>query len=78
MLSYLIMERTEDRTSKFIIPEKTGAIYSMKNNPDNNKEELPFKLIEKMQITHDTFIFTFHIPDDQYLGINIGQHIAIE
>jgi hypothetical protein len=41
-------------------------------------EVLEFKYIEKKEITHDTFIYVYEIPQNLTLGINLGQHIAIE
>ena len=41
-------------------------------------EALELKYIEKKQITHDTFIYIYEIPNDLPLGLNLGQHIAIE
>lgn len=60
------------------IPDNTGALKVLKKNPDDNSETIKFKLIEKKKVSHDTFIFVFEIPDDNYLGINICEHISIE
>jgi NAD(P)H-flavin reductase len=50
----------------------------LKKKADDMQEVLEFKYIEKRQISPDTFIYTYEIPDDLNLGLNIGQHIAIE
>jgi NAD(P)H-flavin reductase len=49
----------------------------MKKDPTDKDELLEFKLVKKTQITHDTYIYTFEIPDDLTLGLNVGQHLAI-
>jgi hypothetical protein len=60
------------------LPEKKGALFELKNNADDNGEVLEFKYIEKTQVSHDTFIFTYEIPNGLTLGLNLGHHIAIE
>lgn len=67
-----------DRRSLFFLPDNTGALYELKKNPDDGDELIPFKLIKKTQITHDTYIFTFQLPENMYLGLHLGHHIAIE
>lgn len=67
-----------DNKEKFINSKKSGALYELKKDPNNPNEELEFRLIERKQVTHDSFIFTFELPDDLNLGLNLGQHIAIE
>ncbi len=69
---------THIRKDLFILPDKTGALFHNRKNPDDKNETVPFKITKKTQISHDTFIFHFSLPSDQYLGINLGQHIAIE
>jgi NAD(P)H-flavin reductase len=61
-----------------MIKEKTGALYELKKDKENHKEELPFRLIDKKQITHDSYIFIFELPKEMILGLPIGQHLAIE
>jgi NAD(P)H-flavin reductase len=34
--------------------------------------------LSKKEITHDTKIFTFELPEDMCLGLNVGNHIAIQ
>lgn len=60
------------------MPSKKGALYEMKKNPDDMNEVIKFKFIEKKQISHDTFIYTYELPEGMNLGLNLGQHIAIE
>jgi hypothetical protein len=50
----------------------------MKRDPDSIQEAIKFKFINKTQISHDTYVFTYEIPDNLTLGLNLGQHIAIE
>jgi NAD(P)H-flavin reductase len=36
------------------------------------------KLVEKAQVTHDTFLFTFLLEDQtQPLGLKVGEHIEV-
>ena len=53
-------------------------MYELKNDKSDLQEVIEFKYIAKKQITHDTFIYTYEIPKDLTLGLNIGQHLAIE
>ena len=68
-----MVEKTEDT-----LPENTGALFELKKNPKDMQEVVKLKLIKKVQISHNTFIFSFEIPNNLTLGINVGQHIAIE
>jgi hypothetical protein len=49
----------------------------LRKDPNNIKEPIPFKLIRVKDNTHDSKIYTFEIPDDMILGLNIGHHIAL-
>ena len=60
-----------------ILKEKEGALFALKKNPEDSKELIPFKLTNVTDNTHDSKIFTFEIPDDMILGLNIGHHIAL-
>lgn len=71
------METINYRQSLFILPENKGALHELKQNFINN-ELISFKLMNKKKITHDTFIFTFELPKDMFLGLNLGNHISIE
>lgn len=53
-------------------------MLKLKKNPEDASEVLEFKYISKKQISHDTFIYTYEIPNNYNLGLNLGQHIAIE
>ncbi len=61
-----------------MVPDGSGALQVLKKKPSDPQEVLQFKYIEKRQISPDTFIFTYEIPNNLNLGLNIGQHIAIE
>ncbi len=61
-----------------MVQEGTGALQVLKKKPSDPQEVLQFKYIEKRQISPDTFIYTYEIPNNLNLGLNIGQHIAIE
>ena len=67
-----------DLITKVKIPENSGALQKLKKNPGDMNEVLEFKYIEKKEITHDTYIYVYEIPQNLTLGINLGQHIAIE
>lgn len=60
------------------IDENNSALLKLKRKPDDTSEVLEFKFISKKQISSDTFIFTYEIPESYNLGLNLGQHIAIE
>jgi hypothetical protein len=67
-----------DFITKVKIPENSGALQKLKKNPGDMNEVLEFKYIENKEITHDTYIYVYEIPQNLTLGINLGQHIAIE
>lgn len=60
------------------IDESRSALLKLKKNPEDASEVLEFKYIAKRQISPDTFIYTYEIPNNYNLGLNLGQHIAIE
>jgi hypothetical protein len=66
------------REKLFILPENSGAIQIHRKNPGDKNEKISFKYSNKKQITHDTFIMRFELPQDMYLGINLGHHLSIE
>jgi|LauGreDrversion4_2_1035121.scaffolds.fasta_scaffold566983_2 hypothetical protein len=70
--------KEKQRENLFILPENSGVIQNFRKNPDDKNETIPFKFSNKKQITHDTFIMRFELPQDMYLGINLGHHIAIQ
>lgn len=72
------MVESEKNANNYILPQNTGAIYELRKNPEDMKELVAFKLINKKQISHDTYIFTFELPTNKYLGVNVGHHIIIE
>lgn len=37
-----------------------------------------FKIENMKQVSHDTFLYTFFIPEEQSLGLNVGQHIILK
>jgi hypothetical protein len=60
------------------LPDKTGALNDLKKNINDASEVIEFKYIQKTQISPDTSIYTYEIPNGLTLGLNLGQHIAIE
>ena len=50
----------------------------MKTNPKDLNEIINLKYISNKKISPNTYIYTYELPNDNYLGINVGQHIAIE
>jgi len=66
------------RSQNYLLPSYSGAFYELRKNQEETKELVSFKLISKTQITHDTYIFTFQLPENKYLGINVGHHVVIE
>lgn len=60
-----------------MLPNNTGAIFTLKKNSSDPSELVEFKLINRTQISPNTFVFKFELPEDEYLGINVGEHIDI-
>ena len=61
-----------------MIEENISALIKLKKNPSDLSEVLEFKFIAKKQISPDTFIYSYELPNNLNLGLNLGQHIAIE
>lgn len=61
-----------------LINPEENALTNLKTNPNNTNETLEFKLISKTQISPDSFIFTFELPENLKLGLFLGEHVAIE
>lgn len=72
------MESTNQRTHLFRVSENESALHNLKKDPKDMNEVVKFKYVEKKQISHDTFIYTYEIEKGLCLGLNLGQHIAIE
>ncbi len=60
------------------LPDNSGALQKLKRNPSDMQEALELKYIERKEITHDTFVFIYEVPENLTLGLNLGQHVAIE
>jgi hypothetical protein len=60
------------------LPDKSGALHCLKKNPNDMNEVIGLKYLERKQISPDTIIFIYEIPNELTLGLNLGQHIAIE
>lgn len=41
------------------------------------KTFIPFELIAKREISHDTKVYDFKLKDDESLGLDIGKHIIL-
>ena len=51
----------------------------MKKDPNDLNEPIKLKLISKIQVNHNSYIFKFQLPDKEMpLGCNIGEHISFE
>lgn len=62
-----------------MLPKNKGALFELKKNPNDLNEQIKLKLIGKIQVNHNSYIFKFELPDKNMpLGINLGQHIAFE
>ena len=60
------------------MPEKTGALFQLKKNPKDLNEQISVKLIQKKDVSRDSLIYTFELPQDMNLGLDVCKHIAIE
>ena len=61
-----------------MINENNSALIQLKKDPANMSEVLEFKFINRKQISPDTFIYSYELPNNLNLGLNSGQHIAVE
>ena len=59
--------------SKFLVSKKGGVLQNMKKDEDGN---IKLKLIKKIKISEDTFIFRFGFDkEDDIFGLPIGGHV---
>lgn len=66
-------QSAEDIKNNFKVPVEGGALQKMEKDED---EQIELELIEKTQLTHDTFNFKFGFPDQNWtFGLGIGQHV---
>mmetsp|Transcript_358 Transcript_358/g.344 ORF Transcript_358/g.344 Transcript_358/m.344 type:complete len:298 (-) Transcript_358:78-971(-) len=74
------MEKVDTTETKiYSLPENKGALYELKTNPTDIQEMIKLKYIKKTKVSHNTFIFSYEFANkDIPLGLNIGQHIAID
>jgi len=73
MLGYYFSPR-QPKETKSKIPEKLQG--NLQRFSDSGFMDVPLAKVNK--ITHDTYIFTYNLPDpDLPLGLHVGQHIAI-
>merc|ERR1711957_91180 len=81
LYSFIVTDNTTNNTNqeekKFMINESNSALIQLKKDPSNMSEVLEFKLINKKQISPDTFIYSYEIPNNMNLGLNLGHHIAM-
>jgi len=67
--------RQEARSNEnFLVPRKGGALQLMPKDEDDN---IKVKLVKKMKVSGDTFIFRFGFDDEiMTLGLPIGKHVV--
>lgn len=74
-----LMKINNERQDLFRIKENSGVLFESKQNPNDMQETISIKLIKKTQVSRNSFIFSFELPNNTIpLGIQIGQHIAID
>lgn len=69
---------TSKTNNPYVLPDKIGAFFQLKKDSSDIEETLSFKYIEVKQISHDTFIYRYEIPHKMNLGLQVGQHLAID
>ena len=52
-------------------------MFQLRQNSNDISEPVPFKFIEKIADTKDTYKLKFEIPDNLTLGLNLGYHLEI-
>ena len=51
-------------------------IYRIRMNRQRGPAQTEVRLVEKTRVSHDTFLFTFLLPEQNVpLGLRIGEHI---
>ena len=50
----------------------------MKRNPNNINEQITFKLIKRQEVSRDSTIYSFELPQEMHFGLDVCKHIAIE
>lgn len=60
--------------AQHFIPDKAKSTLELIERDQDDIFELP--LLEKIQLTHDTFRFIFTLPgEDQVMGLPVGGHV---
>ena len=58
----------------FFIPDPANQTLELIQKDENDQFQL--ELMEKVHISHDTFKFTFKLPEyDQVMGLPVGGHV---
>ena len=57
-------KQVSEEKQGFTIDENTGALFQLKKD---SEDRLSFRLIEKKQISPDTFIYAYEIPENYTL-----------
>ena len=70
------MDKSEGASdfAKHFIPDKDKSTLELIEKDHDDIFELP--LLDKIQLTHDTFRFIFKLPEeDQVMGLPVGGHV---
>jgi hypothetical protein len=67
------------KTAIAIIVVIIAVIVLIFRRPSTKSKTFFSKLLDIKEISHDTKIFTFGLPDDmKTVGLNIGEHLELE
>lgn len=60
----------------FVVVLAVLIIYRQRMNRIRTPRKIEAKLVEKTRVSHDTFLYTFLLPQqDGPLGLRVGEHI---
>jgi nitrate reductase (NAD(P)H) len=81
-LAECVIGRVTDKAANFIKQQAKAAAEEAANTGDQSKNILlqkktwtPVKLLDRKQLSEDTFAYTFSVPDHRKIGLGTCQHI---
>ena len=73
LIWHLFITKPEQNPENFVVPDDGGVLETMNKDEDGN---ISLKLIKKIKISDDTFIFRFGFDEHKVLGLPIGKHVV--
>jgi len=63
----------------YALPEQSGALFELKRDKTNLEEQIELKYLSKKQISPDSYIFRYQIPNEKLtFGCNLGHYVFFD